>query len=527
MKNNYTSIHRSISKLDIVAFLGAIPVSIAFQMGDACWGWMMYATAFYAFVDARPTACIRRGIICGFNAGVINFCWILWGGSRFTGQGILLSLAIILALSCAIAIYVGVIAWLYSSLKWKTGLQIGSAKNLVNAILLASIFTLFDSFMLNCAKNFALMLYVSFIPIASDLIAIQPASVFGPLVITFTVVFLNAQLAHILYYRVWRLLYLPVLTMTIYYLLGIGLYNSYHDSNVDEVKTAILAENLTPEFKWDERNGNALVERLFGLTRKALDQKARLIVWSETAIPWNFTPEDHFLRQIALISAPDSATHLIGMNTDHQGRTFYNSIYCLGPGFRISGRYDKNIALSLIEKPFLGLVLPFYNNHGFLVKEGESSMPLSTPLGKAGILICNESTIPSSAYKHVRKQAQFLVNSGNDGWFSDTYIAKQHFFHARLRAVETRKDMIVNSNSGYSGLIEANGKIQKMAKAPKDGLIMVNVRPNALKTLAVSMPHLMELLAAMIIAIFLILKAIDQLYNKHQVNTRPIHAQYN
>lgn len=515
MKNYCTHVYSNISKLDVISFLGAIPVSIAFQMGGAFWGWLMYATAFYAFVDAKPSLCVRRGIICGFNAGVINFCWILGGGSRFTGQGVMLSLAIILALSCVIAIYVGVIAWLYGSLKWKAGLEIGSVKNLVNAILLASIFTLFDSLMLNCAKSFALMLYVSFIPIASDLIAIQPASVFGPLIITFAVVFLNAQLAHIFYYRVWKLSYLPILTMIIYYSLGIELYRSYRAPNVNEVKTAVLAENLTPEFKWDDRNGNALVERLFKLTRKALDQRARLIVWSETAIPWNFTPEDHFLRQIASISAPDSATHLIGMNTDHQGRTFYNSIYCLSPGFQISGRYDKNIALSLIEKPFLGLVLPFYNNNGFLVKEGESNMPLSTPVGKAGILICNESTIPSSAYKHVQQQAQFLVNPGNDGWFSDTYIAKQHFFHARLRAVETRKDIIVNSNSGYSGLIEASGKIQRMAKAPTDGIIMVNVRPNTQKTLAVSMPYLMELLAAMCIAVFLMLKAVDQPQTKH------------
>jgi len=163
------------------------------------------------------------------------------------------------------------------------------------------------------------------------------------------------------------------------------------------------------------------------------------------------------------------------------GGVVRNSAYCLLPNGRVAGRYDKTAPLLFIEQPGLGLQFPFFSSDGYSVEPGDSDQPLITPYGKAGVLICNESALPGAAASRVRQGAQFLLNLSNDGWFRDTWLVGQHFFNARLRAVETRKDMVVNSNYGWSGCIHASGRIDTTG-------FVFTIHPNDKLTLAVRYP---------------------------------------
>jgi apolipoprotein N-acyltransferase len=69
----------------------------------------------------------------------------------------------------------------------------------------------------------------------------------------------------------------------------------------------------------------------------------------------------------------------------------------------------------------------------------------------------------------------------NDGWFRDTWLVRQHFYNARLRAVETRKDIVINSNNGWSGFIDAAGRIDTTG-------FLFTVHPNDKITVAVRYP---------------------------------------
>jgi apolipoprotein N-acyltransferase len=59
----------------------------------------------------------------------------------------------------------------------------------------------------------------------------------------------------------------------------------------------------------------------------------------------------------------------------------------------------------------------------------------------------------------VQDQADAIVNITNDGWFGDTPGPWQHFFQARLRAVETGLPVIRDANSGISAVIDARGVV--------------------------------------------------------------------
>lgn len=78
----------------------------------------------------------------------------------------------------------------------------------------------------------------------------------------------------------------------------------------------------------------------------------------------------------------------------------------------------------------------------------------------------------------IQKGAQFFLTLSNDGWFRDSYIVWLHFYNLRLRAVEVRKDMAVNSNYGISGLIDAAGRIQLQAHSQSPFVKLVEVCPN-------------------------------------------------
>ena len=47
----------------------------------------------------------------------------------------------------------------------------------------------------------------------------------------------------------------------------------------------------------------------------------------------------------------------------------------------------------------------------------------------------------------------------NDGWWGNTSGYKQHFAHASLRAIETRKYVARSANTGISGFVDARGDV--------------------------------------------------------------------
>lgn len=494
-----------------VLLISAIPITMSIQMTDTPINWVVYALVFYAFMDVeKPAQAFRQGAFVGAVTAVLNFFWIISGTAKFTGQGILLGIGITLVFTLIFAVYAAVLGWIILFLKRKKTYRL---EWLVNGIYLASFWVLVDAFMIYFAKGFALCLFVSYIPLAQNLYLVQLTEFTGPLLLTFLVVFLSYTTAYFIYYKHWKMLFVPLGVIVCSLLLGILLLHHYENRLSDKMpgqpaqfKAAILSQNIDPQFKWNPANGDYLARQLFEMNRQVCNSGAVLTIWSESAIPWNYTPDDDFLRVLDSITAGYNITHLVGMNTDfdRKNRIFYNSIYCMEPHRKVIGRYDKRLALSLIEKPFMGLLIPFYNSTGFRVKEGNSDVPLKTPEGNAGMLLCNESVIPDLSYRTVRAGANFLVNPGNDGWFSDTYISKQHLYHARLRAVETRKDLIINNNDGYSGKITSTGRMPVMNKSETAMIGYVTIDPNGYHTFIVAHPHWFPVLCLVVFLSFVV-----------------------
>jgi apolipoprotein N-acyltransferase len=83
-----------------------------------------------------------------------------------------------------------------------------------------------------------------------------------------------------------------------------------------------------------------------------------------------------------------------------------------------------------------------------------------------------------------------LVYIANDGWVANNYLSSFHFYHSRLRAVETRKDVILNSNMGICGKVSSSGKIEIQHHFDTPGLLTVQGTLNQLTSWYTCYPYL-------------------------------------
>lgn len=76
-----------------------------------------------------------------------------------------------------------------------------------------------------------------------------------------------------------------------------------------------------------------------------------------------------------------------------------------------------------------------------------------------GCAVCYESVYGEHCAGYVRKGAKLLTVITNDAWWGNTPGYRQHLNYARLRAIETRRDIARCANTGISAVIDQRGRI--------------------------------------------------------------------
>jgi apolipoprotein N-acyltransferase len=81
-----------------------------------------------------------------------------------------------------------------------------------------------------------------------------------------------------------------------------------------------------------------------------------------------------------------------------------------------------------------------------------------------------------------------------------------HFNSARLRAVEVRRDIAVNSNLGISGKIAATGIVTDAKQSDEGFVSEVVLQKNNYKTFIIEFPNFSLIVLSIIAALFFVLK---------------------
>ncbi len=469
-------------------------------------GWICFVPLFISTFYTTARQHFKQGFIFGFIFSCFTYSWMITGAERFTGYSFLYGTGVFLICALIIALYWGCLFLCISFIK----INNGKYSIVLSSLAVAALFCVFEFLWSQIGNGMPWFNFYAGTALEGNVYAVQPASFFGIYVLTYIVVLVNYLLAVFIANKEWKKIFIPVAVVLLYMFCGYAMLQNFED-NIKQnqpVKIALLAENIPPDIKWDDANGNTLVQRLLDLNKAAVAEKPNIILWSESAIPWTYRKDDDLVNEILKESAPANATHILGINTEVENNIVNNSAYCILPNGNVAGRYDKQFLLLFIEKPLSGINIPFFSSKGFLVSNDKAhAAPLQTPYGKAGIMICNESAIETSAYNSVDQAAGFFCNMSNDGWFNNTYIVRSHFFNTRLRAVETRKDIAVNCNNGYSGFISSSGNIITQKKDTEPFVQVNEIYPNNYISFVLRFPLLLIYICAAFILLIIIVKA--------------------
>jgi apolipoprotein N-acyltransferase len=194
--------------------------------------------------------------------------------------------------------------------------------------------------------------------------------------------------------------------------------------------------------------------------------KHDLIVWPEA--PADFATSDPFFRaelsELALSTATPVIAGSVGIDFDAAAengyREFGSAAIFAGDGNYL-GRYDK------IHRVPWGEYVPYKQLFFFAGKlvANVANMQAGTrysifPLGghKVGVFICYESIFGDEVRQFTKNGAQVLVNISDDGWYGDSGAPWQHLDQARMRAIENRRWVLRDTNTGVTTSIDPHGR---------------------------------------------------------------------
>ena len=98
-------------------------------------------------------------------------------------------------------------------------------------------------------------------------------------------------------------------------------------------------------------------------------------------------------------------------------------------------------------------------SYGSFGKQAERTVFTTSDGTKIGTAICYESIYGNFYRDYINKGAQLMSVITNDGWWGNTFGYRQHLSYARLRAIETRRDIARCANTGISAIINQRGDI--------------------------------------------------------------------
>ena len=93
-------------------------------------------------------------------------------------------------------------------------------------------------------------------------------------------------------------------------------------------------------------------------------------------------------------------------------------------------------------------------------------------------IICYESIYGEFTAEFVKNGANLIFIITNDGWWGNTAGHRQHFAYARLRAIETRRDIARSANTGISGFIDQRGDIVQASEYWQPAVLRAQLHAN-------------------------------------------------
>ncbi len=492
----------------LLPVLSGILTGLSYLYISHWFAWLMLVGLFYAVISESKLVFLK-GFITGIVTGSILFSWMIASSKMYTGTTSNIGYPVWLASSIYFGLVMGIAVKLFSILQIKD--KHNSAWWL-NALLASSVWIIIDWVRTYIMAGLPWLSYPLAFTQSRWILPMQITSFTGLWGLSFLIVFVNVLIAKILIDKKYKRFWLPI---SLYiFLLFVGVLNlKFHsERRKKSIATALICENTEAKTRWLPETSDSLASIYLDLNRRAVKFNPDLIVWSESAIPWNLAMDDDLIPKCLSITWPSQASHIMGIFTpfEEDSTKKYNSAYHIEPDGAITGRYDKVQLLSFLEHAFAGAKIPFFRTSAITnIIPGRKHNLLRTRFGNAGVLICNEIFAQKSYRATLKLRPHFLTIISNDAWFEGSMIPDHHFFYIRLRVVESGKNTIVNCNRGISGIIHSNGVIQIAEKGTKPTVVSGLIHPSTSQSFYASAGDWFIVLAVIFLTIIIVLNKIS------------------
>ncbi|WP_160136217.1 apolipoprotein N-acyltransferase [Chryseobacterium sp. c4a] len=270
-------------------------------------------------------------------------------------------------------------------------------------------------------------------------------------------------------------------------------YNSFNEKPSGQVNVLMLQPDLDPYAEKYSKDSLTIEQDLLALAEKNSTTKIDYYIAPETALPGKGSISETGLEKSLLLN------NVKEFLSTHPGSVFATGIsshrfyfdpttrpkeaYQTNQGFWIAS-YNTAIQLTPQQKvqvyhkgklvpgveifPYMNVLKPILgdamlNLGGTVASLGidKERIAFSNPYnkGKMAPIICYESIYGEFVTDYVKKGANFLAIMTNDSWWGVTEGHKQLLSYAKLRAIETRREIARAANSGISAHINAKGEI--------------------------------------------------------------------
>lgn len=205
-----------------------------------------------------------------------------------------------------------------------------------------------------------------------------------------------------------------------------------------------------------------------------------LVIWPEA--PSHLLANDPYLRQWmgALARQVDAPLVIGSIGVDNnpavpRGYSAYDSAALFARDGGFQGRYDK---IHLVP---WGEYVPYKRFFSFAQKltEGVGDMDPGSARTlfhadghRFGVFICYESIFGDEVRQFVREGAEVLINISDDGWYGDSGAPWQHLNMARMRAVENRRWLLRDTNTGETTVIDPNGRYTQTTRHVRTAYVL-------------------------------------------------------
>lgn len=205
-------------------------------------------------------------------------------------------------------------------------------------------------------------------------------------------------------------------------------------------------------------------------------QQPDLLIWPEAPAPFSFQ-DPHFGPYISRLATEFGHPVIVGVIEWKPGREVingaerntlfpYNSAAMLNAFGQKTFGYDKIHLVPFGEYepfPFIHQVVTSVSEEVGGFHKGKQRTVGKFPNGNTfSVFICYETIYPGEVRDFAHLGAQLLVNISNDGWFGKSEAAEQHVRMARVRAVENRRWLVRDTNSGITASIDPYGNVMRV-----------------------------------------------------------------